>query len=361
MKKIIFTCSFSVVLLMAGCFATQQQHKGSAAHVRPAATKALFWFKANQNPDGSWGSKKSAKLLTPLVMLSLLEHGETPSSHTLGVTFEQGLQWLEKEATNSDSTSPLLAWSLAWSYACTSTRIARLETPISKQIKLIINSQRPDGTFKLEREDYSPFPKYNIVFHCLNLIALRQAYCVGAYNDKDIKNAINKGVKWLAKNCFLNDDKTFTLYPGDNKTSPLGTAIANYTLNSVNLKVPGMRTGLEKVYQNVKFQWDTPKMEFPCLTWCFMTQAFFHHFQGVGSKWKNWHKAYTSGLQKHQNDAGYWLHPDSGIMFSERKDKTIFCTALSLLMLEVYTARLPNYYITARKISLSPDEAPEDK
>jgi hypothetical protein len=320
---------------------------GSHAFVVSAPLKALRWFKKNQNPDGSWGTKEASTQLTPLVILTFLGHGETPASSEFGETSRKSFIWLHKEASNNNTPDPLITWAICSAYGY--TRIPLLEKPAKKQLKLIIDSQQHDGSFKYNGDLLFPAKKYNTVSHCLNLIALKEGYVGGLCNEKNNIN-VEKGLKWLIKNCFLKNKKGFSLYPGDKKTSPLAISTALFTIISFIPKIPAMRETLVKLYEDVKFNWDKPGLKYPYLTWYSMNKAIYNGYAGHGDEWKTWSKAYSSGLVNHQNKEGYWLHPEAGKMFSEKKDKTIYCTVLSTLMMEIWYA----YYLTFNCVSLSP-------
>lgn len=330
----------AIFAVFTGCHSPEPDVYGVSRMRVPAPRKSLRWFKNNQNPDGSWGSKSASSQLTPLVLLAFLEHVETPSSHEFGETCLEALQWLEKEASNNNTPAPLTAWAICLAYGF--TEIPRLEKPAEKQLKLIIDSQQEDGSFKYNRDLLFPAKKYNTVLHCIYLISLNEAYMCGLGKD-EVVIPIKKSLRWLLKNCFLKEDKSFSLFPGEQKASPLATAMSIFTLGSFGVKFPEMRIGLDQLHKDIKFDWDNTGLTCPVLTWYCMTKAIFNGYAGMGEGWKYWNRAYTTGLVKHQNEAGYWFHPKAGQMFSDKNDKTIFCTALSTLMLEVYYAYLPTY------------------
>ena len=93
-------------------------------------------------------------------------------------------------------------------------------------------------------------------------------------------------------------------------------------------------------------------------------------FQRGGKDWKTWNTKFQALLKKHQNPAGYWDSPATGIetdrMGMQDIDNKVYSTTLSALQLTVYYRYLPSSIsskdksLNAKKPSLKKPQGEEE-
>ena len=74
---------------------------GGTANCEDAVVKSLRWFRANQNPDGSWG-KSYKTAMTGFALLCYFGHCETPSSEEFGESCMKGILYLVNVGIKND-------------------------------------------------------------------------------------------------------------------------------------------------------------------------------------------------------------------------------------------------------------------
>lgn len=82
---------------------------------------SLLFFKKTQNPDGSWGDDSQKGLVTPLVLLSYLGHGETSASCRFSNTVTRAREWIMK--SNPTGTAQRLVTITSLSVYCDLTYV----------------------------------------------------------------------------------------------------------------------------------------------------------------------------------------------------------------------------------------------
>jgi hypothetical protein len=121
-----------------------------------AVLASLNWMQPQQQVDGSWkGSRQiPTPMLTALVLLTYLGHGETPASPAYGATIGKALAWLVEKSDaggrypNSDPrnyTLPIAALALAEAYGLTQN--ADVGEAASNAVAAIVRAQHPSGGF----------------------------------------------------------------------------------------------------------------------------------------------------------------------------------------------------------------------
>jgi len=139
--------------------AKAMQATGGRRESEEAVLKGLRWLVSNQNPDGSWGTGDGAvnAAMTGFSLLSLLGHGETPTSAEFGPTIQKAVEWvIEKGEKNEGRLSMERAFSPPGVYAhgivtyalseyYAMTKDERVVDLLKKAVGYIVDGQGPDG------------------------------------------------------------------------------------------------------------------------------------------------------------------------------------------------------------------------
>ena len=100
-------------VIMRSLYGNRPTRYGLTGHTEGAVIRALRMFKRTQNEDGSWGEGNNRRLATPLVLMALLGHGESTSSHEFGNPVARAHRWTLAENPTNDAER--IATSLALS------------------------------------------------------------------------------------------------------------------------------------------------------------------------------------------------------------------------------------------------------
>lgn len=153
-----------VPMILAARMGAERRVKAMAAtggkkESEEAVLKGLRWLVANQNPEGSWGSGGGpvTAAMTGFSLLSLLGHGETPTSPEFGPAIQNAIKWIvDKGEKNTghlsmerDFSQPgvyahgIVTFALSEYYAM--TKDERVVDLLKQAVGYIVDGQGPDG------------------------------------------------------------------------------------------------------------------------------------------------------------------------------------------------------------------------
>ena len=185
--------------------------------------KCLWWLKAKQDADGSWGGGSSRLANTALAMLTYLAHGEYPGSPSpyrkdFGPVVEKGVQWLVDALIQPTSQSPakmkgadgneyaflIATYALCEAYGMTKNPNCKETAMVT--LERIIKGQSPTGGW-----DYKINPQStrdDLSFAGWALQALKAGKMAGLHPE-GLDECIKKAVKCLKTRSFNQDSFTY--------------------------------------------------------------------------------------------------------------------------------------------------------
>ena len=185
--------------------------------------KCLWWLKARQDKDGSWGGGQSRLANTALAMLTYLAHGEYPGSPSpyrkdFGPVVEKGVQWLVDALVPPTSQSParmkgadgneyaflIATYALCEAYGMTKNPNCKETAMVT--LERIIKGQSPTGGW-----DYKINPsstRDDLSFAGWALQALKAGKMAGLHPE-GLDECIKKAVKCLKTRSFHQDSFTY--------------------------------------------------------------------------------------------------------------------------------------------------------
>lgn len=358
-----------------------------------AVLKALRWFQANQNPDGSWGGPREfPTAMTSLALLSFLGHGDTNASPEFGANVSKAIDFLVKVKSAPVDLKALKGamrnyfvyehgiaiYALGEAY--TMTKLPSIEKPLRSGIELIIKGQTKNGGwvygYDKEREHRGAKSPTDTSVLGWQVQALKAAHLTGL-DIPGVDEAITKSIEALKavrgpKGGFgystpedrysltgvgalvlqiemqMKEGKT-----GEEKVSLLNRAKSGAQISSAPLKkmasdaVDFILDPTIPKFAKVEYDGENPDL----YAWYYHTQACLNH---GGGAWTRWNSMFQDEITKHQNPDGSW--PEVGaanvkgrgtnggnwwIGTGTSMGRVVYRTALCTLMLEVFYRYLP--------------------
>jgi hypothetical protein len=332
-----------------------------------AVLKALQWLKKNQNTGqaelGSWGAQYKVAM-TGLALLAFLGHGETHESPEFEQTIKEALNFLATQADQSQAPTsgyigtarfeyqhPIATYALCEDYAL--TRYAALKPVCEAAIALIINAQRPDGSWDY---DYNTGPGgvYNLKnrpsgdssISAWNVQALVAARNTGL-NFPGLDDALRRSRSWFHA-IYSREQGRFGYAVPDRMHSDaldgIGVLCLQQLGDSESAEVKQTLPRLLTVES--KYRAGNANSTYG---WYYITQALFH---AGGHWWAEWNSRLRDQLVENQEADGSWGSPGSAAwqdnMTSNKvkgKDSKVYHTTLMCLALEVYYRFLPSFNV----------------
>jgi hypothetical protein len=174
-----------------------------------AVQRALAWLATQQNPDGSFGGGRYGRHvgITGLACLAFLADGHMPGRGGYGHVVEKGLDFVLANVTETGlvaadtSHGPMYGHGFATLflgevYGMTAggpdtAQSARVHDALVKAVRLIVQSQNPDGGFKYQlTSGGSAWPR--------SAAGVASLYYAGIYED----DAISEGLEYLERTAF---------------------------------------------------------------------------------------------------------------------------------------------------------------
>lgn len=318
---------------------------GGSSRGEEAVMRALRWFKANQDEDGSWTKTDGHPLaFSGLALLAFLAHGETPASSEFGQTVEKAMRYVvSKQGANglwsADSYEHAIC-TYAISEGFGLTKIMALKESMDKGISIIVDGQQVGGGYNYAYEKTTG--RWDLSVAGWQFQAMKAAKMAGCTNPK-LEEAIKKGMSFLAEIAYDVRGGGFG-YDSPSST-PSMTAAGTLCLQLMGKpNAPQVRTAL-KFMEEMQCTWAAalkgadPKAaaetKQPVYTWYYATQA---KFQKGGKDWDSWNQRFAKTLAQSQivkGTLGHWEGGDHG--------GPVYTTALCCLMLEVYYRYLPTF------------------
>ncbi|MBI5683714.1 MAG: terpene cyclase/mutase family protein [Verrucomicrobia bacterium] len=332
-----------------------------------AVVKALKWLKKNQNTGqsemGSWGSQYKVAM-TGLALLAFLGHGETHESPEFEQTIKEALNFLATQSDQSQAPTsgyigtarfeyqhPIAAYALCEDYAL--TRYAALKPVCEAAIALIINAQRPDGSWDY---DYNTGPGgvYNLKnrpsgdssISAWNVQALVAARNTGL-TFPGLDDALRRSRSWFHA-IYSREQGRFGYAVPDRMHSDALDGIGVLCLQQLgDGEAAEVKQTLPRLLTvETKFRAGNANSTYG---WYYITQALFH---AGGHWWAEWNTRLRDQLVENQDADGSWGSPGSAAwqdnMTSNKvkgKDSKVYHTTLMCLALEVYYRFLPTFNV----------------
>lgn len=332
-----------------------------------AVLKALKWLKKNQNTGqaemGSWGSQYKVAM-TGLALLAFLGHGETHESPEFEQTIKEALNFLATQSDQSQAPTsgyigtarfeyqhPIAAYAMCEDYAL--TRYAPLKQVCESAITLIINAQRPDGSWDY---DYNTGP--GGVYNLKNRPSGDSS--ISAWNVQALVAAKNTGLKIAGLDDALRRSRSWFHAIYSREQGRFGYAVPDRMhsdaldgIGVLSLQLLGDSEAAE-VKQTLprllnvetKFRAGNANSTYG---WYYITQALFH---AGGHWWAEWNTRLRDQLVENQDADGSWGSPGSAAwqdnMTTNKvkgKDTRVYHTTLMCLALEVYYRFLPTFNV----------------
>ncbi|MCE9519335.1 MAG: hypothetical protein K8R87_07270 [Verrucomicrobia bacterium] len=329
------------------------KENGGSPECEKAVTSALEYFKAKQNPNGSWGQANRAAM-TGFALLCYFGRCETPDSDFYGDNVMKGILYLvELSKSNPQgmmSENPksnhatyehgIATYALGEIYSLSrlGTRsLPGVKEAFEKGVKLIIDNQAVSGGWGYGGKGETA---YNKAANDLSVTgwqyqALKAAKLSGLKID-GLQASIDKVVKNIE-----------SLQSKDGGFGNTGTGAYNqWSLSGVGIL--GLQTFATNktalIKKGLKFSYDFQTKEPPIWAsgnvadharptlygWYYYAQCYF---QNGGAEMKFWNETALPEILKHQNKDGSWT--GTGAILTAGGDN-VFTTALCTLMLEVY-------------------------
>ena len=316
------------------------KENGGTAACEEAVSKGLRWLKANQNPDGSWGTANKTAM-TGLALLAYFGHCETPVSEEFGESCLKGIVYLVN--TGVKNKGPLVAGitsqsapyehgigTYALGEALTFCKELKIDVPSLVEVtqkagQFIIDNQHKNGGWAY---GYSTAEKGHTDSSVVGwqLQALKACKHTGI-KYKGMESSVDKGLEYLTS--LQNENGGF----GYNNKSPrpglTGVGVLCFQMWGKE-KSSQVRNGLKYLKENIKLDWKTANSDL--YAHYYISQAMM---QAGGSHWSSYNSVFRDQLLNNQNPDGSWTAPAfSG--HGQSPANTVYRNTLCILMLEVY-------------------------
>jgi hypothetical protein len=318
------------------------KENGGTPECEEAVVKALRWLKANQSPNGSFGSDNIA--MTGLALLAYFGHCETPASEEFGDSCMKGIVYLVNHGMKNNGRLANNYTSNSWCYehgiatyalgeAYTFCRDLKVDVPNLAEVtekagQFIIDNQHANGGWA-----YAYSVAKTGAHTDLSIVGW-QIQALKACSHTNIKyrgmsGAISKGLKYVES--MQNADGAF----GYTGPPPAG---ADSTLTGVGMlcfqmwdkgKSSPVSKGERAISKNLEFEYS--KESGNLYRHYYESQAMM---QRGGDDWKKYNDMFRDQVLKNQNPDGSWK--PAGSKKPGATGAPIYNTCLCTLMLEVY-------------------------
>jgi hypothetical protein len=332
-----------------------------------AVLKALRWLKKNQNAGqtelGSWGAQYKVAM-TGLALLAFLGHGETHESQEFEQTIKEALNFLSTQADQSQAPTsgyigtsrfeyqhPIATYAMCEDYAL--TRYGPLKAVCEAAVTLIINAQRPDGSWDY---DYNTGP--GGVYNLKNRPSGDSS--ITAWNLQALVAAKNTGLPIAGLDDALRRSRSWFHAIYDHEQGRFGYAVPDRMHSDaldgigalcLQLLGDGDSAEVKQILQRlltVESRYHSANAN-STYGWYYITQAMFHT---GGHFWAEWNPRMRDQLVENQDPEGFWPVPGAAAwqdnMTTNKvrgKDSKVYHTTLMCLTLEVYYRFLPSYNV----------------
>jgi hypothetical protein len=348
MRVRTITAAIAATMLTTGALAQEASRAGAenapsqgemTAASDLAVQRGLAWLATQQNPDGSFGGGRYGRHvgITGLACLAFLSDGHMPGRGGYGHIVEKGLDFILANVTETGliaadtSHGPMYGHGFATLflgevYGMTgggpdTAQSARLHEALVKAVRLIVQTQNPDGGWR-----YNPVPyDADISVTICEIMALRSARNAGIETPK---STIDRAVEYVRR--CQNPDGGF-----------------KYQLTSGGSAWPRSAAGVASLYYAGIYEDDAisegldylERTAFPGRRRAQGAHYFYGHYYAVqtmylagGEHWSAWWPAIREELLELQNSDGSWSDNHAGPSYG---------TAMALIILQMPKRYLP--------------------
>lgn len=329
---------------MRGRISSQRPSQGLRSSGGQGSTEAtilrgLNWLKANQDPDGSWGSKdkddqgnaKSSNkdAMTGMALLCFLAEGELSNSPKYGSAVGNAILFLTSTPPdkplgggNTGSYShPIRTYALCEAY--TMTKNESLREFAERAAIHVIKGQNENGGWAYGYGK-GPAAHTDLSVTSWNIQALKAAILTGIPID-GLKESMNKAMEYVKK-CQDSSGKFAYKQGMSGKASLTGAGAFSLQMGNGTPSSQAQK-GLDWIVANQQQEWK----EVDLYEWYYSSQACFHaNGMPDGKKyWIGWSQKFQQIVCGAQASDGHW---PAGAHFHGSTD--IFRTTMATLMLQ---------------------------
>jgi hypothetical protein len=319
-----------------------------------AIVKGLMWLKNNQDSDGGWGDNDKTSdgkrpgygashkhAMTGMALLAFLGHCELQDSPQFGPTVQKAIDFLTSQPPDQmiGSGGPaaychgIRTYALCEAY--TMTKIPKLKEYAKRAASFMIKGQNENGGWAYG------FGKGPVAHTDLSVtgwcIQGLKAAALTGIPIEGLDESMDKAIEYVKK-CQADDGKFKYKMDSGPKSSLTGTGILCLQIWK-NAKSAEAKKGLDWIEQNISKN-DSQKewKNIDIYGWYYHAQACFQATGAGGDKyWRAWNRDFQKIVTKAQSEDGNWK---SGKHF--HGDTEIYCTTMTILMLEVYYRYMPS-------------------
>lgn len=316
------------------------KENGGTPACEEAVLKGLRWLKANQLPDGSWGTGNPVAM-TGMALLAYFGHCETPASEEFGDSCLKGIAYLVSVGMKNKgmlgdkpSAQPFCyehgIGTYALAEAATFCKEIKFDVPNLMEVteqagQFIIDNQHDNGGWSYGYAKTAGHADVSVVGWQLQ--ALKACSHTGI-KFRGMSSSVSKGLAYLAT--CQNDDGAFG-YTGP----PPAKSTAHCPLTGVGMLCfqmwgKGNGTNIRKA---AKYTLETTTFDFKK-----GANLYAHYYESQammqrgGAEWNKYNLLYRDQLLNNQEADGSWKIPPG----AAHVPNNVFSTCLCTLMLEVY-------------------------
>jgi len=323
---------------------------GGTQEVELAVRRALRWFQANQNEDGSWGRRAKAGM-TGLALLAYFGHCETHQSREYGTTVSSGMAYLINLGRENNGMLAVVGGhgtvyehaiaTYALSEALTFVNELKVEFPglqetVERAVRIILDGQSPSGFWHY---GYDRSHGGDLSITGWHLQALKAAEHAG-FGSPELTKVVNRALERTIE--VQADDGTF----GYRHRAPTGDRLVGVGVLSLQMFGRGntraARDGLRWMNRNMEPIHASANTNL--YGWYYASLALFHRGAGF---WDKWNRTWRDEMLRAQNEDGSWPEEggfDRGGVRSTKSagpDADFYRNGLNTLSLQVYYRFLP--------------------
>jgi hypothetical protein len=334
---------------------------GGKEEVDRAVTRALGWFKANQNADGSWGENDFQTAMTGFALLAFMGRCETDKSPAYGSTVNKAIHFLVQTAQENEGNfytakAAQGGWDasgrvgehfpyaqalgvLGLSETLSLTQRTDIRPVLEEAVQQIIDGQNKDnGGWAYS---YATKGAMDLSVSIWQIQALKAAKLAGIRNP-GLEPALRKAIDELAG--LQQSDGSFPYRSigakgkNDSQRGPMtGAALLVLQLDGRPIPRDVVRKGVDYILANDRLT--DPKQQVNLYHWYYNTYAVFLS----KDRWPDWNNMFQEYILSKQAAAGNWppMHGTPYFGGGTGPNWETYRTAFCTLMLEVYYRYLP--------------------
>jgi len=314
------------------------KENGGTPACEEAVLKGLRWMKANQNPDGSWGTANRTAM-TGLALLAYFGHCETPISDEFGESCLKGIVYLvdvgvknngvlvaNVKTQNGPYEHGIGTYALGEAATfCKELGIPSLADVTQKAGQFIIDHQHANGgwAYSYSKEEKAHTDSSVVGWQLQALKACKHTHL--DYTGMD--SAVSKGLNYLSG--LQNENGGFG-YINKANPQPGLTGVGVLCFQMWGKEKSEVRDGIKFLKENVKLDWKTKDSDL--YAHYYISQAMMQAGRG---HWSMYNNVFRDQLLANQGADGSW-EPPASTAHGQSAGNAVYRNALCILMLEVY-------------------------